>query len=86
MPRGKRPMVAGMAAALLLMLLMLLLPKDAVYAEDEIDLIEQPSLPVIVFHIDETEGATIDDMHADVKHNTECHGTMDIHAQARGGA
>ena len=49
-------------------------------ADDDngIDLIEHPSIPVIVLHIDETQGATIDEMHADTDHNTECHGTMDI--------
>ena len=49
-------------------------------ADDDngIDLIEHPSIPVIVLHFDETQGATIDEMHADTDHNTECHGTMDI--------
>ena len=59
----------------------LLLPNNAAYAEDnndEIDLIDNPSIPVIVLHIDETNGATIDEMHADENHNTECCGTMDI--------
>lgn len=79
--REKRTIGAGIAAVLLLILMILLMPKSAVYAKDandELGLIEQPSLPVIVLHIDEPKGTEIDEMNADPKHNTECSGTMDI--------
>ena len=56
-----------MAAALLLIFLILLMPTGTAYAEDGnegIELVEHPSIPVIVFHIDESQG-TIEDMNED---------------------
>lgn len=47
-------------------------------ADDVLALIEKVSLPVIVIHIDESEGHTINDMNEDRDHNTECYGTLDI--------
>ena len=57
--REKRTIGKGPAAALLLVILVLLMPGTAAYAADDdngIDLIEHPSIPVIVLHIDETQG------------------------------
>lgn len=76
----KKAISAGVTAAMLLLLLFLLTPGDAAYAEGEgdgTDLIEDPSIPVVVLHIDEEQG-TIEQMNKDKDHNTECHGTMDI--------
>ena len=69
-----------MAAALLLIFLILLMPTGTAYAEDGnegIELVEHPSIPVIVFHIDESQG-TIEDMNEDENHEKTCSGTMDI--------
>lgn len=78
MVRGKRLIIPEIAATVLLILLVFLMTNNIAYADEEIDLIEHSSIPVIVLHIDETQGATIDDMHADANHDTECRGTMDI--------
>ena len=73
----------GIMAALLLIFLILLMPIGTAYAKDgndgneDIELIEHPSIPVIVFHIDESQG-TIEDMNEDENHEKTCSGTMDI--------